>query len=1438
MSFIWDQVDARQRRKLEKEREVSEFLKKQQEEAKNRKLSEKMNDRAEYQRMYNGGAPTVANPQPSYRSSIRIQDSQPALAPAAGGRAIMGSFNPISGGQISPGPPPPQQQQMYAAQQSYQPRPQQAFVGTQYSGIPRDLPKPPTPPLFRPYEPTQPPQASRLLALPAPGGDQPSSVQDEILTKLRLAEETIASERRTRSWLETELQLGKTLVATLSAKVERMQESISGDGLMLRDLSRKAEDMDRRAERVDAELVARMDREQNKLSNLVADLTARLRGAEQREAETSEKGRMMMDELHQLRHGLESFSIRTMEVGNEVRNRVRDWEAEVQRTSDVGRAVREHDGMLENLQRVVEGGQESLGKRLEMGVLELRGRMDTDARARYVFETGMRDLFQEVKKGMMTMERDLHERVEGARSQATLAMERERQDRDRGDAACGEGMRHLEKSMREAMQVAVDKMDQQVRAIEESVAQERMARGKFEAQIKTEVQDDMRMLQEAMEKKFGEIEKGNEDTRQAVAVAIKTLKESIVLIEKAGEQKLGAIEEVLRAEVKTRMETDRTVMENKDAAETRAATLERRAFEAIADVMEDTRSAVSKLEEELRDTAEQLTSSKSRMIEDLESQLSQVRKRVKENEAETSTQFRAVQLAGEQVGRDAKAALEASEARAEARFAAAFVNDDELAAKIRAAELRAEGIKVEVEDRINARALLQDATFEAFKEELDLRATKRDEADMEKRFEASMGNVSDSVNKLVETTAAIRDEIELRASRKEVDELEARTKGLIHMLQARATDMDATVIAVKEDVASRATKKEAEDLEERIKGSILDLQVRDAELENQVARVREEVATRVSREQMFNHEERMREHLSGIDARGEAMMESISDLRDAIALRATRIELNGVEDKVLSAVSLLEGRIQDTAASVLEAKGEISKAIHDDLEEMIAKINEALKDVRDKVDFFEGQVETVKLRVSDADVGARSRLQQVTSTLEALIAEHATSLAAVRELTRERLEEFSTRLDDVPHQLSASELKQEDFRRRLTESHRADQEKTNGLITSMRESVARMVTEQEFDRLQSDLHSQLQRLQAQVEIEALSAEQARVRVNENDAASRERHRELKADQERHQEDQALALRSHRDTIGKKMEELENRLIGVPKALEQAWGEIRRVRSDVDDKVRTELTRVEKDLALLRGSIAGAVDEKGLESALRAALGSVAGKLERANVDVLELRAAVDKLKVDVASQAFRIPSQRTLQYTELARNAAPAPMPPPQPAPPSPRTMQFQEMAFRSVAPVPTPAPAPAPPSPRTRQFQEMARGVAPAPPAEDLSQQNKAGYVPASFFKPSHIDLKAERNYAASASSLKGKNTVIIPPENIPRAAPSTTIYESKESIAPLRGEPFGAELRTTSSTRALRPSAPSDPQLERIADLATSKGELTLPPISKAGSNVSMEF
>ncbi|ORY37236.1 hypothetical protein BCR33DRAFT_769879 [Rhizoclosmatium globosum] len=1198
MSFSWDAVEQRTRLKQESDKALKEYLLHQQAETKNRKLAEKQNDIAEYQRstgiIGTNLAPRSTNAAP-FADPRSFYPPPPTQPPQSNGLQLA----PAAGPRFSPTPPP----------------------------IPRGD-----------YSSSYKLSSSDIIAQPA-SLDQalisPTSlITQDFLSKLRFAEEQLENERRSRTWLETELQLSKAQLATLTAKVDKLADQAAADNLDRKELQRIVIDHERRAAAVGQEMKMGWEKGYMKLQTIVSELVARQRSIEGRETEEGERIRHLSDELNSLRFRVEGFGLLANEVGNEVKAKTREWEVEAGRGSEVMRVVRDHESALGALHQSIDANTDSLSKKLEMSLLEIRQRVDAESRARFQFENGMRELFSEVKKCVSNQDREMMERIEGARQQAGVAFDRERMERERGLTGVMEDVRLLERGVKEIVNVAMDKLGSQVGGIEDTVQAERQARSKFEQSVKAEVEEGFKLIQHAVLKKFEELQLMQVEVRQSVGNAVKALKESILLVERTTDQKMGSVEEVLRAEIRSRMETDRVVGEVRKEMEAAALATERRAMTAISQAVEEARETSTKIEEELKVTAEQLIAAKTRSIDDLENQMELLRKRIIESDAETNSKVRIAHLAAEQLGRTAQASLEVFETRVEAKFSAENEKLDELHGKIKLLEDQSEYTKSEIEDKLNFRSLQTESTMAAFKEELELRVTKSDVADLETKLEASVAAVKSNVTAIGLSLQVTRDDMEQKPSKKDLDDAETRLKAHFAAITLRVGEIDQTILQIKESLSDKLNRKELDDHETNLKTAILNLELKSLSTTEYLENVKLEMLEKAGKKSLQDQDDRIKNYMMELDTKGMEIEENLRSIKDAIGMRVTRLELEDIEKKLSDLVAGVQDRMGEISASVAEAKTEISQTMHDDVEEMVASINGALDAVQARADKIDNSVEGMKLRLSEAENSSRSRIQLFTNSVETMVADNTIAIDKAKELCLQQIKDVSEKVDVLPKQIQANEAGLEEFKKRVMEVVRVETERLNSGLEDVRGSLGTKVSEATLEQLQGEVTKNLHRLTAQQEIEAMAIETMKVKVSDAEAFSRDSMREFRAGLEKSADEQASAIRAWRDSYSKRFEELDGRTMMIPKMLDQTWAELRKIRFDIDERIRNELSHLEKDLTMTKGEMATKVSNKNLDSAVSITVSPFNSRLDRLNHDIDELRALTAKLQGEISGKLY------------------------------------------------------------------------------------------------------------------------------------------------------------------------------------------------------------
>jgi hypothetical protein len=236
--------------------------------------------------------------------------------------------------------------------------------------------------------------------------------------------------------------------------------------------------------------------------------------------------------------------------------------------------------------------------------------------------------------------------------------------------------------------------------------------------------------------------------------------------------------------------------------------------------------------------------------------------------------------------------------------------------------------------------------------------------------------------------------------------------------------------------------------------------------------------------------------------------------------------------------------------------------------------------------------------MSDSEKILRQQIKDAMSSQDSVLNAELAMLEKIKEETSSQIKIIHEKIDHVPQALHQNELQYAEFKRFITEMVHKENTKINGWVTDIREDVSTKVSEQDFDRIQGDVSSHIQKLASQIDISQISVEQLRQRVLDVESQSRERLRELRTIQERGVTNAEAKQRSDREESMAKFDGVVSKMSTYPKLFDGINAEIKRIKNQVDEKVGHEISRIQRDIVVLKneGGNTRNLDE-GLENAV-------------------------------------------------------------------------------------------------------------------------------------------------------------------------------------------------------------------------------------------------
>ncbi|KNC97243.1 uncharacterized protein SPPG_09484 [Spizellomyces punctatus DAOM BR117] len=978
MSFSWTAIDERERSKAERDRQLKDFLKAQQAETKDRKLKHRQNEVEEYQKLL--GVRNVKS---------RPSDGNISNAPQLGReRETM----PLSDAR----------QQIDKSSASALPVPNHA---------------------------TNLPASTSLLAISpslpsvSPMPDFQTPLKGSVSFDL---ESQLAQERRLRTHLEYELQTGKTLLASLSAKMDKLSSSVASSQVSLHDISRQAADADRRSRDLESSISALGNYNAGNTRQIIAEVVSK-----------------------QQRH-------------------------------------------------------------------EEQIREEENTRHRGVTES-------------------------------------ERAEREKAFTYLAEKLRIME----HAYTQDIEKIKNRLQRMEATMSEEQSRRAETAAIWKRTHEETSQALHHSLNKVAEEVRQQQGDLKERLSSAVKGMEQSIKLIGQATDQRVESMEEVLRAEIKSRMEnhenTNTAILSLKSVIEETEKSLSDRMHKHEADA----RVIEGKLQTELSQTANQLSQSKTRALDDMESQISALRKRMHNFEVELKAQSDSCNANLSRGQEECTIRLQEAETRLESHINGLRKVQDQCKEAMSEVDARVTDFTAKFEERIKIKAVQLDQTLEAFKKDLSVRLTQKEVEELEKR---------------------IRIAFDTRLSR--IDE----------MLNASSQSNE-----------EMATKLDMENIEKRFKKVLVDVQTRELEIIEHIANVKKEMNCFNTRNEMIEVEKRLTSQLESRHTENQA---SIAAINKAITTTASKRE---TEAQFHSRIIAMEEELAIMKQAIETSKEYTKRLIDDGITSSSVRTKEDIEAVRTRLSDISIRFDAIDSRLSTTDAHIRTIIHKHTEEQNQAITNQATSLDKLRETTNDQIHAVGTRIKEL--NFKVQELRDADAlsRGEVREELQGHIDRLAHNISEIRTALHNRLQQSTFEDWESNLRSELRALRAHLDADFITNDRLRGLLTDEEAVARDRHKELRSMQERSLAEQIQIMKQWRDTVYKRLDILEKQRVDL-KATEEGSGiDTVRLEQNLDEMATGINRRIDGDIQKLREEMYAM--ERGLYDALRVQIERISRSVE-------------------------------------------------------------------------------------------------------------------------------------------------------------------------------------------------------------------------------------
>ncbi|KAJ3033810.1 hypothetical protein HDV00_005807 [Rhizophlyctis rosea] len=1360
MSFDWTAVEQRERNKLDRDRELKDFLRVQQEEAKDRY--------------------SLAREPPSTRPPPRIQHPRtPPITP------------PMS----APSALPPQ---------STMPPHQSSLTYPSYT-----------------YDP--PPSANTI----------PSSL-------------TPYDPRITR--LESDLTTGRTLLQHLHAKLDNLTQTLTATQSRLATLESSSSfttshsnDTDRVVVRHD-EALSRVERDVGQVRAGLGDIAERVKAGEWSISE--ERGTIgnMREEVLRVRRILDGIVGRVGSLDGDVRS--------------VERGVRDMTHSLESMSTSNETSLDSLLREIS----DLRSGLESELRSKTTFESSVRGMVGEIRRALQGVEVTFGDQIGSLRSENARNLDHERASRENDTNRLIEMLKSHSLSIRDQHTASIATLQSHLTSLDTSITTESAARAKLESTLRSEMEDSLRSLNGSLQNSIRDMSVQYGELKTHFTTAIKTLQESVLLVERTATQKSLQQDDVLRAEIGSRVALEQRVEGLPPELRGMIIEAEERVLGRVEECRELTKEESGRLEDELRKCEERVMTKERKEVDDLEVQITQLRRRVKDSDVETKERFKGVDAHIARVETEMSKEVEGIREEVEKVRGDMRRDCESVRERCEEVERNGEDVRKDVEGKLEGNRKMVDQNLEAVKRELSSRPTFHDVRHAEGRVADNIRDLRERIHQNEQTVVDVRSILGTKAGKEDLNNLETRCNDKFGMIGSRVEKCEGAIVEGREVMKFVATM---DDLRKSIRNvnSVMDEVVqRGDETRGEVETLKSERPTRT---EMNGLEKRLDERLEKVDQRVG------KNEKDLAHFHTTQKDL-ATTKQVAEATSQLESRITTLSHSVSETRTHITtsqSALRTDLEQSLSDQTNALSvdigALRKRMEEVDGSVESMKIRISDTDQALRERVNDQDRQTGEILREHDNKINAIRS-------DLSGRVQNVDQKATTLENRVETIEegnRSAIEGVRGEMGKHHdtliGHISGLRESSSGFVGRAEFDKWRGETVGGVKKLETRCDVLEVENGQVGRRVEEVDRDSRERDKELRGDVERVFNERGRESHVVRDALLRRVEDVDSRVAGEAKRVEGIEAEMWEQRLESDAR-RGQIERVERDVAGVKVDMKEFVRRGDVDGIVHGKLEGVQRRVGAMEKEVEGVRRDLEVAKVERGSSGgyaigqhqfgtmatLPLPPQHATAVfppsavaqsqlnpgtfykpahlafttpTPTNDTVAPHQNPPSSPSPlrsttPSRRIRTPPGSTAHTSQPTNFTTPAPLTTIPTTTQTTILHPAKSPPQQTTTTSTQTRAAIPAASISPPAAPSSLPPTTYVTTTTTTTAPSTPL--PTSNRRRSSGNLLQTVKQAVTRSRTG-SASNLLAPSSQQAV-PAPVINERLERVADLAKGNEEL----------------
>lgn len=1034
------------------------------------------------------------------------------------------------------------------------------------------------------------------------------SAGSDAMAKIRMTEEALQNEKRARAVIEAEVQNGRILMASLSARVDRLQEMSMTDEAMIRDMSKKQDLSDQQIREMGQQLSMRSDRDTLKLQQMLQEVISKQRNVDSLRQEQEGQNRVVIEQLNHMRYKMEAYVLKTEQVGSDLNVKTRDWINESQKGVETMKAVKDHDQALHSLHSVVDSSADALARKFDAAQFEIRQRFDSELRARQLFETNVRELCSEWRKVVQNQERELIDRIESIRQGMQSVIEREGSSREKSIQGIISQQREFEKEIKDSRMSLMEQFSQQIRSVEVEIASERQNTKEMESRIQQSTNEGSSIMQSSMNKRLAESYEQNINTKYTMSQIAKALQDSIVVADKASSSKLKSLEDVLRAEIKSRMDTDATMSGLAAEIKKNIEMIQENTENKLQDFQEQQNADIAQLEESSRATAEDATQSALRSISMIDVEVQRLSKSLKNQETGSLLEKKDIRDQLEALSNTLDLKLEDTKLSLLQEISSGQQGLD-LSSRFEELDTGMKSLEARVEDKFNFKTVQIDSTMDAFKEELEFRVTvddmKRldlDASSMRESLEMSKKELNSNLDMVRQSLGQYSTKVDQESGQKVLSDL-------LSTMSLSANELESQISELQIVLESKINKSDLSKLNDKNEKVMADF--RDTKLE--LSKLIEEMTIKVENgstvingidDRFINIEVKLRE----CDLSNEKSAVEFKTIYEKLAtVHEVDEKYNSITETIHDTLNAMQSAIMDRKEEVADLEDSVGIR----MDEHTAKIENEHTESLKKYDKFKKDVEESLDQLNDK---LTKKITEAMSTFESSLLKQKSSAANLETELIERSKMFNEKIQEVFQTIEqvsdGRDEQQDDIQTRF--------DSITTKVEDLEELISLKLSKRDLERQRAEFEDQIQKVQDSIEQELGSIEHIQKRLSEQDEEWKEKHSGLNLSIERSTKDQLHSTKVLKDLVTRRIDSIENKIKKTaPPVGDDFSSEIKDMRQELKNQHRS-ISKNEGDIYGLKRDLKSTITERLMDSHVM----NIVSPLQRKLYDIQEAMDAL------------------------------------------------------------------------------------------------------------------------------------------------------------------------------------------------------------------------